>query len=94
VADLLVAEVDHLVAEERVLDLLELLVAKVGEIDTPDLRPHRRGQRHRLDVLVGLGGVVEPASGVCDHSHVLDCEPGLRVDLGPSRRKPSCTPSR
>src|SRR5215469_16060330 len=47
--DGLVAEIDHLVAEEGRADLRELLGAEGGEIDAANLRAHCGGERLHLD---------------------------------------------
>jgi hypothetical protein len=52
----LVAEEDHLMRHERIVHLLELLVAqRPAEIDTGDLRADCRGGRLNLDGFVGHG---------------------------------------
>ncbi len=68
---LLVAEVDHLVPEQGVPDLGELLVADAGDVDAADLRAHGRRQRLHLDEIAGLGGIVELVGRMQPHGDVL-----------------------
>ena len=62
-----IAEIDHLVMKQRVLDFRELCVRHVGEIRAPDLCAHGRGEGVGGDRLVGARGVVELAGGVDEH---------------------------
>ena len=59
VANALIAEENHLVAEQRVLDFGERVVTEIGDIDAADFRPHGGGEWDRFDVPVTCGGVVE-----------------------------------
>ena len=71
VADVLPLEIDHLVAEQRVADFLELRVRHPGDVYPAYLRPHRRGQGQGLDVLVLAGVVVELAVRVQEHGSIV-----------------------
>ena len=55
----LVAQVDHLVAVERLLQFFERLVGHVGQARADDLGAHRRRERPRLDMRVRQGMVIE-----------------------------------
>ena len=47
-ADVLAAQVDHLVPEQRILDLGELRILQPGQIHSEDFRAHGGGQWQRM----------------------------------------------
>ena len=80
VADLLAAEIDHLVAEQCVLDLGELRIGFTADAHSQDLGAHGSGQRPDLDVSVRARAVVELASWMQEHGYPRGlmncCRPG------------------
>ena len=71
VAHLLALEIDHLVAEQRVADFLELRIRYVGDIHAAYLGAHCRCQRQGLYVPVLAGVVVELAVGMQEHAVIV-----------------------
>jgi hypothetical protein len=60
-SDALVAEVDHLVAEQRMLDLGELRVGDGCNVHAANLGAHGGCERQRSDVPVSLRMIIELA---------------------------------
>ncbi len=67
VRQLLAAEVDHLVPEQRVPDLLRLRICQFPDIHAGDLRAHGRRQRLCRDAAILGRVVVELACGMKSH---------------------------
>ena len=87
--DLLIPEEDHLVAEQRMLDLRELGISELSQVDTLDLAPHGRGEFLHDDVVVRPRPVVEPTSRMDDQvdlpSSALRCRCALIIAPRSSR---------
>jgi hypothetical protein len=84
----LVAQVDHLVAVERLLELLERLVRQVRQAHADHFGAHRRPTAARPDVLVRQRVVVVVARGVTRTSHMVDFLSQLDHCLGEAIRSP------
>ena len=69
--DVLVAEIDHLVAEQGGFDFFELPIADAGDIRTPDLRAHGAGQGYRADFRIAVDIVVVVRRGIKLHCQAL-----------------------
>jgi hypothetical protein len=66
-ADMLAAQVDHLVPEQRVFDLGKLRIIQSRQIHTGYFRAHGGGQRQCLDMPVTPGVIVELAVWMQEH---------------------------
>jgi hypothetical protein len=93
-AEVLVFQEQHLVVVERLLEVLEALVGKLGQANARDFRADRRSERARFEVRAFEGMIVEfPARGDADFPHLLlllssAVMPGLGWE-GKGARRPS-----
>ncbi len=89
---LLVAQVDHLVPEQRILDFGELRVAEFPQVRAADFGSHGRRQWQGADVPVFPGMVVELAVWMQEHRYQPPFEPNISLALS-AMSLPPCHPS-
>src|SRR5262249_48607238 len=83
VAQCLITEVEHLVAEQSQANPRKLLIRETSQVHATDFRSHRRGQGPALDVLLCKGVVVEVPGGVKLHQVSRQALACRKITIGP-----------